>query len=71
MTQFSIGVIAMILGPTITIQLAEKMDWHYAFIFTSLPAVIVGIIIWFVLKESGPPPAAADAPRQHWCTMAP
>jgi predicted MFS family arabinose efflux permease len=52
-TQFSIGVIAMILGPTITIQLAEKMDWHYAFIFTSLPAVVVGIIIWFVLKESG------------------
>jgi predicted MFS family arabinose efflux permease len=54
LTQFSIGVIAMILGPTITIQLAEKLDWHYAFIFTSLPAVIVGIAIWFVLKESGP-----------------
>lgn len=54
LTQFSIGVIAMILGPTITIQLAEKMDWHYAFIFTSLPAVIIGIVIWFVLKESGP-----------------
>jgi len=49
--QFSIGLIAMILGPTLTIQLAERLDWHYAFIFTSLPTIIVGIIIWFVLKE--------------------
>ena len=63
-TQFSIGVIAMILGPTITIQLAEKLDWHYAFIFTSLPAVVVGIIIWFVLKESGPAAAADRNPKE-------
>ena len=54
LTQFSIGLIAMILGPTITIQLALHLDWHYAFIFTSLPAVAVGIIIWFVLKEIRP-----------------
>ena len=66
--QFSIGVIAMILGPTLTIQLALHLDWHYAFIFTSLPTVIVGIIIWFVLKEARPadPPAgdskAPEAP---------
>lgn len=52
--QFSIGLIAMVLGPTLTIQLAVHMDWHYAFIFTSLPAVILGIIIWFVLKENRP-----------------
>lgn len=52
--QFSIGIIAMILGPTLTVQLALKLNWHYAFIFTSLPTVIVGIIIWFVLKDSGP-----------------
>jgi predicted MFS family arabinose efflux permease len=51
--QFSIGVIAMILGPSLTIRLALHFDWHYAFIFTSLPTVIVGIIIWFVLKETG------------------
>ncbi len=54
-TQFSVGLIAMILGPSLTIQLALHLDWHYAFIFTSLPAVIVGIIIWFVLKELRPP----------------
>lgn len=53
-TQFSVGLIAMILGPSLTIQLALRLDWHYAFIFTSLPAVIVGIIIWFVLKEVRP-----------------
>lgn len=52
--QFSIGVIAMILGPTLTIQLALHLDWHYAFIFTSLPAIVIGIIIWFVLKEIKP-----------------
>jgi MFS transporter, ACS family, hexuronate transporter len=52
--QFSIGIIAMILGPSLTIQLAIHLDWHYAFIFTSLPTVIVGIIIWFVLKEVRP-----------------
>lgn len=59
LTQFSIGIIAMILGPTLTIQLALKLDWRYAFIFTSLPTVIVGIIIWFVLKDSGPAAAGA------------
>jgi predicted MFS family arabinose efflux permease len=52
--QFSVGLIAMILGPSLTIQLALHLDWHYAFIFTSLPAVIVGAIIWFVLKEVHP-----------------
>ena len=52
--QFSVGLIAQIVGPTLTIQLALHLDWHYAFIFTSLPAVIVGIIIWFVLKEAKP-----------------
>ena len=52
--QFSIGLIAMILGPTLTIQLALRLDWHYAFIFTSLPTVIVGIVIWFMLKDVRP-----------------
>jgi predicted MFS family arabinose efflux permease len=52
--QFSIGLIAMVLGPTLTIQLAEHLNWHYAFIFTSLPTVIIGILIWFVLKEVKP-----------------
>jgi MFS family permease len=52
--QFSIGLIAMILGPTLTIQLAIHLSWRYAFIFTSLPTVIVGITIWFVLKEMRP-----------------
>ena len=35
--QFSIGLIAMVLGPILTIQLAEHLNWHYAFIFTSIP----------------------------------
>ncbi len=52
--QFSIGLIAMVLGPSLTIQLAVRMNWQYAFIFTSLPTVILGIIIWFVLKEGIP-----------------
>jgi MFS family permease len=52
--QFSIGLIAMVLGPSLTIQLAEHLNWHYAFIFTSLPTVIIGILIWFVLKEVKP-----------------
>ena len=49
--QFSVGLIAMIIGPSLTVQLALHFDWHYAFIFTSLPAVLVGIAIWIVLKE--------------------
>jgi ACS family hexuronate transporter-like MFS transporter len=52
--QFSVGLIAMVFGPSLTIQLALRLDWHYAFIFTSLPAVIVGILIWIVLKEVKP-----------------
>jgi predicted MFS family arabinose efflux permease len=56
-TQFAVGLIAMIIGPTLTVQLALHLDWHYAFIFTSLPTVAVGIIIWLVLKEVGLPSA--------------
>jgi predicted MFS family arabinose efflux permease len=52
--QFSVGLVAQIIGPTLTVQLALHLDWHYAFIFTSLPTVVVGIIIWFVLKEAKP-----------------
>jgi predicted MFS family arabinose efflux permease len=52
--QFSVGLIAMVLGPTLTIQLARHLNWQYAFIFTSLPTVIIGVIIWFVLKEVKP-----------------
>jgi predicted MFS family arabinose efflux permease len=51
--QLSVGLIAMVLGPALTGQLALHLNWHYAFIFTSLPAVIIGILIWLVLKESG------------------
>lgn len=58
--QLSIALVAQILGPWLTTQLAIHLDWHYAFIFTSLPAVIVGIIIWFVLKESVPEAEKAD-----------
>ncbi|MBN2241496.1 MAG: MFS transporter [Acidobacteria bacterium] len=53
--QFAVGLIASILGPSLTIQLAVRLNWHYAFVFTSLPTVLVGIIIWFVLKETGLP----------------
>ncbi len=49
--QLSIGIIAMIIGQPLTAELAIRLDWHYAFIFTSLPTVIVGIIIWLILKE--------------------
>jgi MFS transporter, ACS family, hexuronate transporter len=52
--QFSIGVIAMLIGPSLTGELAIRLDWHYAFIFTSLPTIIVGIFIWIVLKEIRP-----------------
>ena len=49
--QFAIGLIAMVLGPTLTIQLAEHLNWQYAFIFTSIPTIIIGILIWVILKE--------------------
>ena len=58
--QFSVGLIAMILAPTLTIQLALRLDWHYAFIFTSLPTVIVGIVIWLVLKDVRPDATSPD-----------
>jgi MFS transporter, ACS family, hexuronate transporter len=63
--QLSIGLIAMILGPWLTIKLALYFDWHYAFIFTSLPTVIVGITIWFVLKEATPS-AANGGEAMKW-----
>jgi ACS family hexuronate transporter-like MFS transporter len=61
----AVAVIATILGPTLTIQLAIHLNWQYAFIFTSLPAVIVGIAIWFVLKEVKPGQAEAGAGRSQ------
>ena len=54
MTQLAIALIAQIVGPPLTIHLALHLNWQYAFIFTSLPTVIVGIVIWFVLKEVKP-----------------
>jgi predicted MFS family arabinose efflux permease len=52
--QLAIGIIAQIVGPTLTTQLALRLDWHYAFIFTSLPTVIVGVVIWSILKDMKP-----------------
>jgi MFS transporter, ACS family, hexuronate transporter len=62
--QLAIGIIAQIIGPTLTTQLAVRLDWHYAFIFTSLPTILVGIAIWFVLKEVKPSTANARAVTQ-------
>jgi MFS transporter, ACS family, hexuronate transporter len=62
--QFSVGLVAQIIGPTLTVQLALHLDWHYAFVFTSLPTVIVGILIWFVLKEVKPGAAAGGIDGQ-------
>jgi ACS family hexuronate transporter-like MFS transporter len=58
--QFSVGLIAGVLAPILTIQLALHWNWQYAFIFTSLPAVIVGLMIWFVLKENLPASAGSN-----------
>ncbi len=63
--QFSVGLIAMIVGPSLTIQLAIRLNWHYAFIFTSLPTVIVGTIIGFVLKEVRSTTIAAGTGRAN------
>jgi MFS transporter, ACS family, hexuronate transporter len=49
--QLAIGIIGQILGPTLTTQLAIHLNWRYAFIFTSLPTVLVGMAVWFILKE--------------------
>jgi ACS family hexuronate transporter-like MFS transporter len=62
-SQLAIALVAQILGPWLTTQLATHLDWHYAFIFTSLPAVIVGIVIWFILKETGPAGAETDSDK--------
>jgi predicted MFS family arabinose efflux permease len=59
MTQLSICLIAQILGPPLTIQLALHLDWHYAFVFTSLPTVMVGLMIWLLLREVRPVAAQA------------
>jgi ACS family hexuronate transporter-like MFS transporter len=73
--QFSVGLVAGVLAPILTVKLAIYMNWQYAFIFTSLPAVIVGIIIWFVLKEIRPSavgdgslsnPAAVERMAMQW-----
>jgi predicted MFS family arabinose efflux permease len=62
-TQLAIGIVAQILGPTLTTQLALHLNWRYAFIFTSLPTVLVGIAIWFILKEVPPPENERDEGR--------
>ncbi len=64
--QFSIGLIAMVLGPSLTIQLALHFDWHYAFIFTSLPTLIIGILIWLFLKEVSPAALRGTTGGMNW-----
>lgn len=59
--QLAIGIIAQIAGPALTIQLALRFNWHYAFIFTSLPTIVVGVAIWLILKETTP--FAAEVPE--------
>lgn len=66
--QLAIGIIAQIIGPALTTQLALRFDWHYAFIFTSLPTVLIGIAIWLILKETLPPdmnPASQSLPASE------
>lgn len=40
-----------ILGPIVVTQLATRFSWQYALILTSLPALIIAIIIAFYVKE--------------------
>jgi predicted MFS family arabinose efflux permease len=65
--QFAVGLIAGVFAPIVTIELALHLNWQYAFFFTSLPAVLVGVIIWFVLKDAGPRAAApaVDGSREE------
>ncbi|HVI42275.1 MAG TPA: MFS transporter, partial [Anaerovoracaceae bacterium] len=46
--------IAGIIGPTLVTQIAAATNWQMAYIFAALPALIVGIVIWVVVKEVKP-----------------
>lgn len=49
----SVGATALttVFGPIIVTQIAIHLDWHYAFILTSLPTLVLAIFVWAFTKE--------------------
>lgn len=54
----SIGIISLVstclttvAGPIAVTQIAVNMGWQSAFILTSIPTLVLGLIIWLMVKE--------------------
>lgn len=49
------AVIASTIGPVVATQLAELLNWRFAFLFISIPSFIAGILVWVFIKKTTAP----------------
>ncbi|MGD0488549.1 MAG: MFS transporter [Syntrophorhabdales bacterium] len=52
------------IGPVLSTQLMVHYGWRFVFYVYAIPAIILGILIWLVMKEPASTRAAINARRQ-------
>lgn len=52
------------IGPVLSTQLMVHYGWRFVFYVYAVPAIVLGILIWFVMKEPASTQAAMSARRQ-------
>lgn len=52
------------IGPVLSTQLMVNYGWRFVFYVFAVPALILGVLIWFVMKEPASMQAAIAARRQ-------
>lgn len=55
------ALVGLALAPVLTTQIAARYGWRIAFYVTGLPGIILGILIWKIVKE----PSNAEASEAH------
>lgn len=69
--QAAMPLFGLALAPILATQLLHLMDWHWVFAMVMLPGLIVGYLLYKVLRDTDAATAAEhtlthDASRHHW-----
>ncbi|MGV2293484.1 MFS transporter [Trinickia sp. YCB016] len=65
--QSGFALFGLALAPIIATQLLSFMTWRWVFALVSIPGLILGLLMFRVIREpqSAPKPATAEAPRER------